>query len=134
MARLDGVVIVQDQLKLKVVKKDVQKIKFNEEGGSVKMVLPLLAAGIGLAGVTAVVPGFGDKIAQSAADAVGGVLSAIIPASIVALETGYESVKETMKGREVEVITFATAAILTITSTLYLFNKIKSVGVPQIKI
>ncbi len=98
------------------------------------MVLPLLAAGIGLAGVTAVVPAFGDKIAQSAADAVGGVLSAIIPASIVALETGYESVKETMKGREVEVITFATAGILTITSMLYLFNKIKSVGATQIKI
>ena len=99
-----------------------------------KMVLPLLAAGIGLAGVTAVVPGFGDKIAQSAADAVGGVLSAVIPSAIVALDTGYEAVKEAMKGREVEVITLATAGILTITSSLYLFAKIRSVGVPQIKI
>tara|TARA_R110002012_G_scaffold170901_1_gene335539 strand:- start:374 stop:667 length:294 start_codon:yes stop_codon:yes gene_type:complete len=96
------------------------------------MVLPLLAAGVGLAAVTAVVPNFGDKIAQASADAVGGVIGALVPASIVAIDEGYNSIKETMEGREVQVISFMTASILIITSSLYILAKIRSVGAVRI--
>ena len=96
------------------------------------MVLPLLAAGVGLAAVTAIVPGFGDKIAQAAGDAVGGTLTALIPASIVAVETGYEAGKDSMEGREVEVISFITASVLIITSSLFVLAKIRSIGAVRI--
>jgi len=96
------------------------------------MVLPLLAAGVGLAAVTAVVPGMADKIGQVAGDAVSGVISVIIPASIDAVETGYETIKEKSQGREVQVISFVTASIIIIGSTLFILAKIRSVGAVRI--
>jgi len=97
------------------------------------MVLPLLAAGVGLAGVTAFMGDSAlEKIGSAAGDAVGGVLVALIPAAIEGVETGYTAVKESMEGREVQVISFITASVLIITSSLFVLAKIRSIGAVRI--